>query len=79
MGSFIGSRFDQPQNAGSLKGGTRDTGKSRIDHRDKGQVMANASERYDLITRRLQEVLGGDSIKAILEEGKRSPKCYWGK
>jgi tyrosyl-tRNA synthetase len=41
--------------------------------------MANASERYNLITRRLQEVLGGDSIKAILEEGKRSPKCYWGK
>lgn len=38
-----------------------------------------AAEKYDLITRRLQEVLGGDSIKAILTEGKRSPKCYWGK
>ena len=34
-------------------------------------------ERYDLITRRLQEVLGGDSIKALLDEGK-TPKCYWG-
>jgi tyrosyl-tRNA synthetase len=37
-----------------------------------------AEERYHIITRRLQEVLGGDLIKAILEEG-RSPKCYWGK
>ena len=34
-------------------------------------------ERFDLITRRLQEVLGGDSIKAILAEG-RAPKGYWG-
>lgn len=33
--------------------------------------------KYDLITRRLQEVLGGDSIKAILAEG-RPPKAYWG-
>ncbi|KAI0739603.1 tyrosyl-tRNA synthetase [Daedaleopsis nitida] len=36
-----------------------------------------AEEKYDLITRRLQEVLGGDLIKAILAEG-RTPKCYWG-
>ncbi|EMD35864.1 hypothetical protein CERSUDRAFT_84957 [Gelatoporia subvermispora B] len=36
-----------------------------------------AEEKYELITRRLQEVLGGDSIKAILAEG-RTPKCYWG-
>ncbi|KAG5638128.1 hypothetical protein H0H81_001731 [Sphagnurus paluster] len=34
-------------------------------------------EKYEIITRRLQEVLGGDSIKAILAEG-RSPKAYWG-
>ena len=34
-------------------------------------------ERYELITRRLQEVLGGDTIKSILAEG-RHPKCYWG-
>ncbi|KAF8920311.1 tyrosine tRNA ligase [Mucidula mucida] len=39
--------------------------------------MASADEKYELITRRLQEVLGGDQIKAILTEG-RSPKCYWG-
>ena len=36
-----------------------------------------AEERYELITRRLQEVLGADIIKAILAEG-RTPKCYWG-
>ncbi|KAF8152370.1 Aminoacyl-tRNA synthetase [Crassisporium funariophilum] len=39
--------------------------------------MATPEEKYDLITRRLQEVLGGDAIKAILAEG-RQPKCYWG-
>jgi len=36
-----------------------------------------AEEKYEIITRRLQEVLGGDLIKSILAEG-RSPKCYWG-
>ena len=36
-----------------------------------------ADERFALITRGLREVLGGDSIKAILNEG-RNPKCYWG-
>jgi tyrosyl-tRNA synthetase len=41
--------------------------------------MANLTpdERYELITKRLNEVLGGNLIKAILQEG-RSPKCYWG-
>ncbi|KIP02316.1 hypothetical protein PHLGIDRAFT_16625 [Phlebiopsis gigantea 11061_1 CR5-6] len=39
--------------------------------------MADAEAKFDLITRRLQEVLGGESIKAILAEGK-TPKCYWG-
>jgi len=33
--------------------------------------------KYELITRGLQEVFGGDSIKAILAEG-RAPKAYWG-
>jgi tyrosyl-tRNA synthetase len=37
----------------------------------------DAQERYDLMTRRLQEVLGGDAIKTLLQEGK-TPKCYWG-
>ncbi|KAL6299166.1 tyrosyl-tRNA synthetase [Sparassis latifolia] len=36
-----------------------------------------AEQKYNLITRRLQEVLGGDGIKAILAEDK-APKCYWG-
>lgn len=35
------------------------------------------AKKYNLITRRLQEVLGGDIIKGILAEG-RSPKGYWG-
>ncbi|KIY44685.1 tyrosine tRNA ligase [Fistulina hepatica ATCC 64428] len=41
--------------------------------------MENATpeEKFELITRRLQEVLGGDLIKSILVEG-RHPKCYWG-
>jgi len=39
--------------------------------------MASPDEKFEIITRNLQEVLGGDSIKAILAEG-RSPKCYWG-
>lgn len=38
---------------------------------------ADVQDRYELITRNLQEVLGGDAIKGILKEGK-APKCYWG-
>jgi len=39
--------------------------------------MATPEEKYELITRRLQEVLGGDTIKAILDQGN-SPVAYWG-
>ncbi|KAF9447076.1 tyrosine tRNA ligase [Macrolepiota fuliginosa MF-IS2] len=39
--------------------------------------MTTPDEKYELITRRLQEVLGGETIKAILAEG-RAPKAYWG-
>ncbi|KAH9959336.1 tyrosine tRNA ligase [Russula dissimulans] len=39
--------------------------------------QATPDERYHLITRRLQEVLGGDAIKTLLVQGK-TPKCYWG-
>ena len=39
--------------------------------------MPTTEETYDLITRDLQEVLGGDIIKSLLAEGK-TPKCYWG-
>ncbi|KAH9979543.1 hypothetical protein BGW80DRAFT_1435030 [Lactifluus volemus] len=38
--------------------------------------QATPDERYHLITRRLQEVLGGEAIKALLVQGK-TPKCYW--
>ncbi|KAN0103938.1 tyrosine--tRNA ligase [Russula decolorans] len=39
--------------------------------------QATPDEKYSLITRRLQEVLGGDSIKTLLAQDK-IPKCYWG-
>lgn len=37
-----------------------------------------AEQRFSIIIRRLQEVLGGDTIRTILAEG-RTPKCYFGK
>ncbi|KAG8740411.1 hypothetical protein FRC10_004362 [Ceratobasidium sp. 414] len=40
-------------------------------------MTASSEARFEIITRNLQEVLGGDIIKAILDEG-RNPKCYWG-
>ncbi|KAF8337421.1 tRNA synthetases class I-domain-containing protein [Cantharellus anzutake] len=39
--------------------------------------MTDIAATYQLVTRNLQEVLGGDIIKKILEEG-RPLKCYWG-
>ncbi|KAI8593632.1 tyrosyl-tRNA synthetase [Geranomyces variabilis] len=36
----------------------------------------NATEKYDLITRNLQETLGADQVKAVLAE--RDLKIYWG-
>lgn len=42
--------------------------------------MANnemsVDEKYDMITRNLQETLGGDNLKKILQE--RDLKLYWG-
>ena len=35
-------------------------------------------KKFEMMTRRLQEVLGGDLIKRILADGK-APKGYWGK
>jgi tyrosyl-tRNA synthetase len=35
-------------------------------------------EKYDLITRNLQEVLGAEQIKTILADESRTLKCYWG-
>ena len=41
-------------------------------------MTSTTDAQYELITRRLQEVLGGENIKAILDEGKRPVRCYWG-
>ena len=35
-------------------------------------------KRYELITRGIEEVIGGDLIQKILEENERPLKCYWG-
>ncbi|CEL52907.1 tyrosyl-tRNA synthetase [Rhizoctonia solani AG-1 IB] len=40
-------------------------------------MAASSEARFELITRNLQEILGGDIIKAVLDEGA-APKCYWG-
>ncbi|KAH6904008.1 tyrosyl-tRNA synthetase [Coprinopsis sp. MPI-PUGE-AT-0042] len=47
---------------------------SKVDNEQSGQ---SPEEKFELIIRRLQEVLGADLIKGILAEG-RHPKCYWG-
>lgn len=38
----------------------------------------NAEETFTLITRDLDEVLGADNIKAIIEKGERPLRAYWG-
>ena len=40
------------------------------------QLDLTVDERFDLITRNLHEVVGGDVLRKILE--KRDPKVYWG-
>ncbi|EKM51215.1 uncharacterized protein PHACADRAFT_263236 [Phanerochaete carnosa HHB-10118-sp] len=39
--------------------------------------MTDLEAKYELVTRSLQEVLGGEIIKTVLAEG-RTLKCYWG-
>lgn len=39
-------------------------------------MSPTAEEKFDLVTRRLHEVLGADIIKKVLEE--RDLKGYWG-
>lgn len=36
------------------------------------------AQRYELITRGIEEVLGGDAIKQILEQNERPVRAYWG-
>lgn len=40
-------------------------------------VDMTPEERYALITRDLQEVLGGEAILEMLKQGK-TPSLYWG-
>jgi hypothetical protein len=40
--------------------------------------MPSADEAYMLITQNLEEVLGGDTIKDVLADGKAPVKGYWG-
>lgn len=42
----------------------------------KQEMSLTPEQKYELITRNLQEVLGGDEIKKILAE--RDLKMYWG-
>ena len=39
--------------------------------------MDSAKERFSLITRRLTEINGGETILEILASGG-APKCFWG-
>ena len=41
-----------------------------------GASMMDAKERYELITRDLQEVLGGEAVMKLCEEGK-DIGLYW--
>lgn len=43
---------------------------------ENGDVKMSVEEKYNLITRNLQEVLGEEKIKSILQE--RDLKIYWG-
>jgi tyrosyl-tRNA synthetase len=43
---------------------------------DKKHSIMTPEEKYELITRNLEEVLGADHIKNILRE--RDLKLYWG-
>lgn len=42
-------------------------------------LTVEQEEKFKLITRGLQEVLGLDIIRDILKENKRPPVIYWGK
>ncbi|PWN49850.1 putative TYS1-tyrosyl-tRNA synthetase [Violaceomyces palustris] len=42
------------------------------------QVKLTSAEKFDLITRDLDEVLGSDLIKGILEKDERPLRAYWG-
>jgi len=49
----------------------------RFDPTERHRSAMDNETRYNLITRGLQEVIGGEIVQQILAEG-RTPKCYWG-
>jgi tRNA synthetases class I (W and Y) len=38
----------------------------------------SSQAKFDLLTRDLAEVLGGDKVKEILDKGERPVRAYWG-
>lgn len=42
------------------------------------EVTLSPQERYALITRGIEEVIGGESIHQVLEANERPLRCYWG-
>ncbi|EPQ29967.1 uncharacterized protein PFL1_02639 [Pseudozyma flocculosa PF-1] len=42
------------------------------------QASLSSTERFELITRDLAEVLGQDIIKSVLDKGERPLRLYWG-
>ena len=53
------------------------TKSGRFDPTRRHREAMNNETRYNLITRGLQEVIGGEIVQQILAEG-RTLKCYWG-
>ncbi|PKI82965.1 tyrosine--tRNA ligase [Malassezia vespertilionis] len=41
-------------------------------------VGISPKKQYELITRGIEETIGGDALLKILEEHERNVKCYWG-
>lgn len=42
------------------------------------QETLSPQERYELITRGVEEVIGGEIIQQVLDANERPLKCYWG-
>ena len=54
-----------------------ETKSRRFDPTRRHREAMDNETRYNLITRGLQEVIGGEIVQQILAEG-RTPKCDWG-
>ena len=42
------------------------------------EVTLSKQERYALITRGIEEIIGGESIQQVLDANERPLRCYWG-